>query len=150
MGDIDSSDDDSDSSDSSSDDDDQKTMPTKKVNKKVAAKKDDTDSDDSSDSSDSSDEDDDVKSKPMMNGHAHMNGGPSTRGKGSGGVVKTGGTGRFQRVKVRDNFENDALRDNSFDACPDPYALKANDKLRVTRGKNFTKAKNKQKRKTMH
>merc|ERR1711879_259347 len=144
---VDSSDDDSsDTSDSSSsdDEDERKEMPKKKGKKKKAAaskkavKKEESSSDDSSSDSsdDSSDEDDDMKSaKPEMN-------------EGPRKVIKTGSGQRFQRIKARFNLDPN-LADNSYDG-KDAYALKAHDALIVTQGKKFTKAKNKQKRKTMH
>merc|ERR1712228_828497 len=64
-------------------------------------------------------------------------------------VIRTGGNGRFQRIKVRSHFEKDGLDDNRYDGY-DEYASKAHNKLIKTRGKGFTKEKNKKKRATFH
>jgi len=64
-------------------------------------------------------------------------------------VIRTGGGGRFQRIKIKSNFEKDELADNRYHGY-DAYASKAHNKLIKTRGKGFTKEKNKKKRATFH
>ena len=70
----------------------------------------------------------------------------------NGNVNAKNSTGKtfFQRVKADEvEFEDDRLRDNSFLAKPNAencYGFKAHQDLIVTRGKGFTKEKNKKKR----
>ena len=56
----------------------------------------------------------------------------------------------FRRVKAEEvTFQDDRLRDNSFSARPagmSDYGARASADLIVTRGKGFTKEKNKKKR----
>ncbi|KWU41739.1 hypothetical protein RHOSPDRAFT_10393, partial [Rhodotorula sp. JG-1b] len=70
-------------------------------------------------------------------------------GKGKG-KQQQGMTERFRRVKAEEiEFVDERLKDNSFAARPagmSDYGAKASADLIVTRGKGFTKEKNKKKR----
>jgi len=61
-------------------------------------------------------------------------------------VIRTGGGGRYHRVKIRPGFEDQQLKDNSYDGR-DRYASKAYRDFSKVKGKNFTKEKNKKKEK---